>query len=80
MGSHWQTADSGLLTVTNRRVIYSCGRKTLEFPYAKLATLNTYTDGIGVGVTRCRSTSTFGLAEPELVAGMIRAAYKASGS
>jgi hypothetical protein len=40
IGTHWATADNGPLTVTDRRVVYHGGRKTLEFPFTKLATLN----------------------------------------
>jgi hypothetical protein len=74
IGTHWATADSGMLTVTDQRVVYHGGRKTLEFPYKKLATLNVYTDAIDLGVTSRQTTSSFRLDDPALVAGMIRAA------
>jgi hypothetical protein len=73
IGTHWTPADSGVLTVTDRRVVYHGGRKTLEFPFAKLATLNVYTDALDIGVTSRQSTSSFRVVDPELVAGMIHA-------
>jgi hypothetical protein len=74
IGTHWATADMGALTVTDRRVVYHGGRKTLEFPFAKLATLNVYSDAIDLGVTSRQSTSSFRTGDPELVAGIIHAA------
>lgn len=80
VGAHLEVADTGYLTVTDRRVVYHGGRKTLEFPYAKLATLNEYSDAIDLGVTTRQTTSSFRLADPQFVAGMIRAAHSASQS
>jgi hypothetical protein len=80
VGTHWQTADTGYLTVTDQRVVYHGGRKTLEFPFAKLATLNAYSDAIDLGVTSRQATSTFRLEDPRFVAGMIGAAFNARNS
>lgn len=74
VGHHWEPADHGQLTVTDKRIVFRGARKTLEFPYAKLATLNAYTDAIALGVTTRQTTSTFGTPEPELIAGLIHAA------
>lgn len=74
IGTHWATADSGRLTVTDQRIVYHGARKTLEFPFAKLATLNMYADAIDLGVTSRQSTSLFRTGDPELVAGIIHAA------
>jgi hypothetical protein len=78
VGAHLEVADTGFLTVTDRRVVYHGGRKTLEFLYAKLATLNVYSDAIDLGVTSREATSTFRLVNPQFVAGMIGAAHSAS--
>jgi hypothetical protein len=80
VGTHWQTADTGALTVTNQRIVYHGGRKTLEFTFAKLATLNAYSDAIDLGVTSRQATSTFAITDPEYVSGMIHAALNASNS
>lgn len=74
IGAHLATADTGTLTVTDLRVVYHGARKTLEFPFKKLATLNVYSDAIDLGVTNRQATSSFSLHDPALVAGMTHAA------
>jgi hypothetical protein len=74
IGHHWAVADQGQLTVTDRRIVYHGGRKTLEFPFAKLATLNIYSDAIDLGVTSRQTTSSFGTSNSDLIAGIIHAA------
>jgi hypothetical protein len=74
IGTHWATADTGALTVTDQRIVYHGGRKTLEFLFTKLATVNVYTDAIDLGVTNRQTTSSFGVGDPELIAGIIHAA------
>lgn len=78
VGAHFEFSDTGNLTVTDSRVVFHGGRKTLEFLYAKLATLNVYSDAIDLSVTNRQTTSSFRLANPQFVAGMIRAAHSAS--
>ena len=45
VGSHWEAADAGTLTVTDERVVYHGRRKTLEFPYSRLTAMTLYSDG-----------------------------------
>ena len=68
-----RAADSGVLTVTDQRIVYHGGRKTLD-SFRQLATLNVYADAIDLGVTNRQSTPSFADSDPELVAGMIHAA------
>jgi hypothetical protein len=79
VGHHWDPADNGQLTVTDKRVVFRGRRKTLEFPFTKLATLNAYSDAIALGVATRQTTSTFGTGDPELVAGLIHAAVARQG-
>jgi hypothetical protein len=74
LGTEWQEADVGLLTVTTQRIVFTGRRKTIEFQFAKLATLNVYTNAIDLGVTNRQTTSSFRVDHPEVIAGMIRAA------
>jgi hypothetical protein len=74
IGTHWATADTGTLTLTDDRIVYHGARKTLEFPFKKLATLNVYSDAIDLGVTSRQTTPSFRLADPTFVAGMVHAA------
>lgn len=76
VGTHWQPADSGILTITDKRVVYHGGRKTLEFAFPKLATLNAYSDAIDLGVTNRQATSTFRVDDPAYVSGMVHAAFE----
>lgn len=74
IGTEWQIADTGALTVTDQRVVYHGGRKTLEFLFSKLATLEMYADAIDLGVTNRQTTSSFRVAYPDVVAAIIRGA------
>ena len=71
IGSHWEPVDEGQLTVTDQRIVYHGGRKTLEFPFSKLATLNVYSDAIDLGVTSRQTTSSFRTSHADLIAGII---------
>lgn len=46
VGTTLNVADSGLLSVTNKRVLYAGSRKTIEMLYSKLANLTAYKDGL----------------------------------
>jgi hypothetical protein len=74
IGHHWAVADQGILTITDNRVVYHGRRKTLEFPFAKLATLNVYSDAVDLGVTSRQTTSSFGTSNGDLIAGIIHGA------
>jgi hypothetical protein len=78
VGSHLESADSGMLTVTDKRVVYHGARKNLEFAFKKLTTLFAYSDAVTLGVSNRQNTSTLTVSDPEYVTGMIRAAFNAS--
>jgi predicted RNA-binding Zn-ribbon protein involved in translation (DUF1610 family) len=46
VGTKLDVADSGILSITNKRAIYLGSRKTVEMPYAKLANLTVFSDGL----------------------------------
>jgi hypothetical protein len=46
VGTQLQVADSGLLSITNKRVVYTGSRKTVDMPYSRLINLTAYSDGI----------------------------------
>ena len=48
VGTQLQVADSGLLSITNKRAVYSGSAKTVDMPYSKLVNLSVYRDGIQV--------------------------------
>lgn len=74
IGSHWENADEGTLTLTDKRLAYRGRRQTLEFRLDKVQTLNVYGDAITVGVTNRKTNSSFRVGTPELVAGLIQGA------
>jgi hypothetical protein len=46
VGTKLNVADTGLMSVTNKRVVYAGSRKTVEMPYSKLVNLTVYMDGL----------------------------------
>lgn len=76
IGTEWQVADTGTLTVTDQRIVYHGGRKTLEFQFSKLAALQAYSDAIDLGVTNRQATSSFRVMNPPVMVGLIRAAFE----
>jgi hypothetical protein len=46
VGTQLQVADSGLLSITNKRAVYTGTRKTVEMLYSKLVNLTAYSDGV----------------------------------
>ena len=46
IGSHLEVADTGILTVTSQRAVYTGLRKSIEMPYAKLINLSVFDDGV----------------------------------
>jgi hypothetical protein len=46
VGTTLNVADTGILSITNRRAVYAGTRKTVDMPYSKLVNLSVYRDGI----------------------------------
>jgi hypothetical protein len=46
VGQRMDIEDSGILTITSQRAVYTGARKTIEMPYTKLVTLNVFDDGV----------------------------------
>jgi hypothetical protein len=46
VGTTLNVADTGLLSITNKRAVYLGTRKTVDMPYAKLANLTVFEDGL----------------------------------
>jgi hypothetical protein len=78
LGTDWVPADSGTMTVTNERVVYRGQRKTLEFQYSKLVSLEAYSDAIDLAVSNRQATSCFRVDDPACLASIIRAAVEHS--
>jgi hypothetical protein len=46
VGTQLQVADSGTLSITNKRAVYTGTRRTVDMPYTKLVNLTAYSDGV----------------------------------
>ena len=74
LGTSLQVADSGLLSVTDRRLVYHGQRKTQESRYDRLVSLEAYTDGIRVGVSNRQNASLYRVPSGAVVAAVVNAA------
>jgi hypothetical protein len=66
--------DTGTLTVTSLRAVYSGSKRALEFAYPKLLDVQVYSDGVRLSVSNRQQPSTFTLVTPDAVAAVINAA------
>ena len=80
VGSELRIADEGILSVTDRRIVFSGSAKTLEFRYDRLVSVELYTDGIQFGVTNRQTPSVFRLGHVHAVAAVINAAAQAGAA
>ena len=76
VGSKTITEDTGTLTVTSHRVVFSGNKKSLEFAYPKLLDISIYSDGIRLAVSNRQTPSVFRLNTPELTAAIINGAMQ----
>lgn len=77
VGSHLEAADTGTLSVSSRRVVFMGNRKTIDTPYAKLAGLDVYTDGVRLHASNRQAASLFTMAKgAEVIAATIHAASR----
>ena len=73
-GQRLAPEDTGTLTVTSKRTVFSGSQKALQFAYPKLLDVQVYTDGIRLSVSNRQQPSTFHLTSPDAVAAVINAA------
>jgi hypothetical protein len=74
VGTELQVADQGGLWITSLRAVFAGQRKTLDLPYAKLANLNVFTDGISFNMTNRQTVPLFRVPSGQVVAAIINAA------
>lgn len=66
VGTEQLVEDTGLLTVTNQRVVFTGRAKTLEFRNDRLIGLEQFTDGLRLNVSNRQTASLFKLSEPSI--------------
>jgi hypothetical protein len=78
IGTKIIVADTGILSVTSGRVVFSGARKTQESLYIKLVNLSVFNDGIGIAVSNRQNVSAFRLLSTsgEVVAAVINGAMQ----
>jgi hypothetical protein len=78
VGTRIEPADAGQISVTDRRVVFSGSKKSQESLYAKLNSLQVFSDGISLGVSNRQNVSTYKLVNTtgEVVAAVINAAMQ----
>lgn len=75
IGTQLNVADSGLLAVTNKRVVYSGARKTVDIALAKLVNLDAFSDGLIFHVSNRVNAVIFKIAEgSDVIAAIVNAA------
>jgi hypothetical protein len=76
VGTQLQPEDNGILAITSSRAAYLGGRKTMEFPYSKLMSVEVFTDGIRFHASNRQRTPLFALGNGDLVAATLNAAMQ----
>jgi zinc-ribbon domain len=75
VGSHMETADTGIVSVSSKRVVFLGSRKTVDTPYAKLAGLDAFSDGIRIHASNRQTAPLYRIPiGGEVVAAAIQAA------
>ena len=75
VGSHLEAADTGIISVSSMRVVFLGVRRTIDTPYAKLASLDAFSDGIRIHASNRQTAPLFKIpVGGEVVAAAIQAA------
>lgn len=61
VGSHLEAADTGIISVSSKRVVFMGTRKTIDTPYVKLASLEAFSDGIRIHASNRQGAPLFRL-------------------
>lgn len=76
VGTSLEAADSGTLSVTDRRVVFQGQKKTLECRYDKMVGMEAFSDGLRIGVSNRQTASLFRIPAGPVVAAMINGAMQ----
>ncbi|MGI8871964.1 MAG: hypothetical protein ACR2KI_05105 [Candidatus Limnocylindria bacterium] len=73
-GTKVQAVDSGTLTITSQRAVYTGQRKTLDMPYAKLEAVKVFTDGVQFHMSNRQNPPLFRVRSGPLAAAIVNGA------
>lgn len=76
VGTHLTVADTGALTLTSARAVYTGMRKTMELPYSKLLSVSVFNDGIQFQMSNRQSAPLFRVPDGRVAAAVVNAAYQ----
>lgn len=76
VGTRLETEDTGVLTVTSRRAVFTGNRASIEMPYSKLLALNVFNDGIQFHLSNRKKAPLFKLENGQVIAAMVNAAMQ----
>lgn len=66
--------DTGMLVITNKRVIFNGEKKTISIPYSKVVDIIKYSDAVTISRTGKSKFEAFSVGDPELVERLIMTA------
>jgi hypothetical protein len=75
-GTEIVVEDSGTLSVTSQRAVFMGEKSTVEIPYAKLAGLNLFSDGIRFNISNRKTAPLLKLESPGAVAAVMNTAIQ----
>jgi len=70
--------DQGKLVVTNKRIVFSGGRKSFSVPYSKLIDIELFKDAVKLNREGKSAREYFGVSDPEVLAKIITLAFNQS--
>ena len=74
VGTKVVSEDTGVLSVSSARTVFVGAKTTIEMPYAKIAALNVFKDGVGFNLTNRKSAPMFRVGSGNIVAAYVNAA------
>src|SRR5207249_9377954 len=80
VGTQLQIADTGVLAITNQRVVYLGARKTIDMPYSKLIGMQLYSDAIGFSLSNRQNAPLVRVTmNTDVLGALLNAAVQAAG-
>jgi hypothetical protein len=76
VGTELQVADVGVLSVSSTGAVYLGSKKSIEFPYAKLMSVDVFSDGIRPDSSNRQTTPLFRLESGDVVAATLNDAMQ----
>jgi hypothetical protein len=75
-GRSWAIEDTGTLSVTSHRLLFTGTTRTVECLYAKLVDLDVYADAIGVHVSNRQRTTMVRVPDAQAVVALVNVAVQ----